>query len=170
MDEKLKAAIDKLFEDMISKHTFFETRNGRRNMDKTTAHFTTIPSSDFLNFIDKTENIFEIFPFDKTVLKETLKKYPNISLILMDKKETRERTFYSNNKIKVLQQGADNNDIEKANYLGDSEVYIEKDGINIQVHKITPKKKIDKEIVYEELTQYMFAIYMPSACDYYVKG
>ena len=85
----------------------------------------------------------------------------------MDIHENRERSFYSNNKIKVLQQGADNVNIELANYLGDSEVYIEKDEINVQVHKIVPKKK---DVLYPEYTQYMFAIYMPKCCDYFVKG
>lgn len=169
-DETLVLKNNRLFDEMISNYTFLETRNGRRNKDKATAHFTTIPSSVFIDFIAKSEGIFESLPFDKLVLKETLKKYSNISLIMMDKKEKRERTFYSNNKIKVLQQGADNNDIEKANYLGDSEVYIEEDGINVQVHKITPKKKNPKETIYDKYTQYMFAIYMPATCDYYVKG
>lgn len=158
------------FEQLVSKYTFYETRIGRKKQDKVTGHFSTISVSDFLEFIDKTENIFDLLPFDKKVLKSILSNYSEISFILMNKDECRKRTFYSNNEIKVLQQGADNINIEKANYLGDSKVLIEENSINIQVHKVTPIKKNDGENIYEELTQYMFAIYMPTVCNYYVKG
>ena len=90
----------------------------------------------------------------------------------MDKNESRKRSFYSDNTIKVLQQGADNKDKTKANYLGDSEVYINEDEVNVQIHTVVPKKQgcNNGEEILTDFEQYMFAIYIPKSVDYFVRG
>lgn len=57
-------------------------------------------------------------------------------------------------------------------FQGDSYVIVDKDKINIQIHKIVPKKKdaSGNEQILTEYTQYMFAIYVPKEKKYFVKG
>ena len=66
----------------------------------------------------------------------------------------------------------DNKVKDKATYLGDSFVIIDKNQVNIQIHKIIPKLKDENGIEreYSELTQYMFAVYVPKEKKYFVKG
>jgi len=84
----------------------------------------------------------------------------------------RRRSFYPNNKIYALQQGADNKDKSKAVFLGDSHVIIDKDQVNIQIHKVVPKKNDSSgnTVFITDCIQYMFAIYVPKEKKYYVKG
>lgn len=161
-----------LLDSLKNNYSLLETCVGRKKQDKITAHFTKINSEVFIDFIKKTESIFDYAPFNKNSLIELLSKVVDFNLIFMDKNEARQRTFYSDNKIKVLQQGADNTDKEKANYLGDTDVLINPNEINIQVHKITPKKKKlnGKKELLTDYEQYMYAIYIPDACDYYARG
>lgn len=57
-------------------------------------------------------------------------------------------------------------------FQGDSYVIVDKDKINIQIHRIVPKKKdiYGNEQIMTEYTQYMFAIYVPKEKKYFVKG
>ena len=148
-----------------------ETRNGRKNNDAVTAHFAKIPTEQFINLIEKVKLIFECEPFNIAALKENLTHYATINLILMDKNTSRKRSFFSDNTIKVLQQGADNTDNTKVNYLGDSEVFINKDEVNIQIHKIIPKKRDrnNEECILTDYEQYMFAINFPKPTDYFAR-
>ena len=57
---------------------------------------------------------------------------------------------------------------EKVTYVGDSGVVIDKDCVNIQIHRILPRE--DKTTVMKEKEQYMFAIYIPKEKTYFVKG
>ena len=90
-----------------------------------------------------------------------------------DEKEIRKRSFYPDNKIYALQQGADNADPEKAIYQGDRYVIMDNNKVNIQIHKILPMRrnkdtKDKKES--KEYIQYMFAIYVPKNKKYFVRG
>lgn len=171
-DEQMIKKNNGLLEKLKSICSLYETRKGRKKEDSVTAHFAVISSSVFLNFMEQTEGIFSNPPFDESALKVVLQKVQKINLIFMDKKEARKRTFYSDGKIKVLQQGADNIDKEKANYLGDTEVLIDADEINIQVYKVVPKKmkSENEEQILENFEQFMYAVFIPDACDYYVRG
>ena len=149
-----------------------ETRNGRKNKDAVTAHYSKIPTEKFIELIEKIKGVFESEPFNMAALKGNLKKYAEVNLILMDKNESRKRSFYSDNTIKVLQQGADSTDKTKVNYLGDSEVFINEGEVNVQIHRVIPKKRDlnNEECVLTDLEQYMFAINFPKSVDYYVRG
>ena len=82
-----------------------------------------------------------------------------------------ERSFYQDNKIYALHQGADNKNKEKATYLGDSFVIVDKEKVNIQIHKIVPKRKtVDGNVIESDYTQFMFAVYIPKAKKYFMKG
>lgn len=155
-----------------SLYKWMETRNGRKNKDAVTAHYSKIPTEKFIDLIENVDGVFESEPFNIAALKENLKNYTEINLILMDKNESRKRSFYSDNTIKVLQQGADNKDKTKANYLGDSEVYINEDEVNVQIHTVVPKKQgcNNEEEILTDFEQYMFAIYIPKSVDYFVRG
>lgn len=170
-DEQIIRKNNGLLEKLKSNYSLYETRKGRKKEDEVTAHFTVVSSSEFLSFMEQTEGIFSNSPFDESALKAVLQKAQKVNLVFMDKNETRKRTFYSDGKIKVLQQGADNIDKEKANYLGDTEVLIDVDEINIQVHKIVPKKmkSENEEQILENFEQYMYAFFIPDSCDYYVR-
>jgi hypothetical protein len=163
---------NKKIDDFRDSHRWEETRNGRKNGDAVTAHFSKISTEEFVNLIESIKGVFDNEPFNISVLKENLKNYSVINIILMDKNISRKRSFYSDNTIKVLQQGADNTDKEKANYLGDSEVCICKEEVNIQIHKIIPKKqgRNNEEEVLADFEQYMFAINFPKAADYFARG
>ena len=79
----------------------------------------------------------------------------------------RKRTIYpDSNKIKALMQGADSKDKDKIIYEGDSSVIVDRNKINIQIHKVMP---IINHQDKPEFTQYMFAIYIPKEKTYYVK-
>ena len=118
--------------------------------------------------------VFDLEPFEKRPLKELIESSGEIPVILMNAVdgEGRKRSFYDDNKIYALLQGADNKDKDKALYLGDSHVIIDQDRINIQIHSIIPKKRRseDGEICMDEFEQYMFAIYVPKEKKYFVRG
>ena len=119
--------------------------------------------------------IFDLEPFEKKPLRDLIETSGGIPVILMNDQNGvgRVRSFYPDNKIYALHQGADNKDKEKAVFLGDSFVIVDKEKINIQIHKIVPKKKTvaDPNLVERpDYTQYMFAIYVPKEKKYFVKG
>ena len=90
-----------------------------------------------------------------------------------DEKDLRKRSFYQDNKIYALQQGADNADPEKAIYQGDTHVIIDDTKINIQIHKILPMRRNENtkdKTELKEYIQYMFAVYVPKNKKYFVRG
>lgn len=163
---------NKTIDDFKAMYEWEETRKGRKQEDAATGHFSSVPTNAFIKLIETTKEIFDHPPFNKTTLIENLKRHSTVNIILMDRKETRQRSFFSNNQIKALQQGADSADKSKVNYQGDSEVFIDKEGINIQIHKVIPKKqKNDGDVeVLTNFEQYMFAISIPDSRDYYARG
>lgn len=124
--------------------------------------------------IDHMQAIFDLEPFERRPLIDLIESSGEIPVIMMNDVDGtgRKRSFYPNNKIYALQQGADNKDKDKAVFLGDSHVVVDKNQINIQIHKIIPKKKdsAGNITILTDYTQYMFAIYVPKEKKYYVKG
>ena len=139
-----------------------------------TAQYALIGRDDLSTLIDHMQAVFDLEPFERRPLKDLIESSGDIPVILMSDVDGagRKRSFYPNNKIYALQQGADNKDKSKAVFLGDSFVIVDKDQINIQIHKIIPKKKDSSgnESLITNCTQYMFAIYVPKEKKYYVKG
>ena len=112
-------------------------------------------------------------PFENKPLIDLIQTSDEIPVILMNNFDSgRERSFYNDNRIYALQQGADNKDVSKVKYRGDSQVVVDKSRINIQIHKIIPKKKQTNGtvVVMNDYVQYMFAIYVPKEKKYFVRG
>lgn len=162
-----------LVDEFLSSSDFHEMNQGRRD-GKPTAKYAIYEREEISKLIDHMQAVFDLEPFERRPLKDLIESSGNIHIILMNDLDGtgRKRSFYSDNKIYALQQGADNTDPEKANYLGDRYVIYDPDSINVQIHKITPKKKNVQGVVevLTDYTQYMFAIYIPKEKKYYVRG
>lgn len=159
-------------ENFLSTLTFSDLKAGRRD-GMPSAQAASVDRSMLTSLIDQMEVVFDLEPFEKKPLKDLIESSGKVNVILMKDNNGmgRQRSFYSNNKIYALQQGADNKDKEKAVFLGDSFVIANPNEINIQIYKIVPKKKIDGTVVVmPEFTQYMFAVYIPKEKVYFVKG
>ena len=130
------------------------------------AYFEAQTLKDLINVI---YGVFDCEPFQKKALTDLLGQ-ENIPVILMGAdKEPRKRSIYKFDfRIKALLQGADSTIAEKVTYVGDSGVIINKDCVNIQIHRILPRE--DKINVMPEKEQYMFAIYIPKEKTYFVKS
>ena len=151
---------------------FTDLTAGRRD-GLVSAQTATVDRTALTRLIDHMEAVFDLEPFEKRPLKDLIESSGCVHIVLMKDNDGagRQRSFYSNNKIYALQQGADNKDKEKAVFLGDSFVIASPNEINIQIHRIVPKKKIDGvTLVQSEYTQYMFAVYIPKEKVYFVKG
>ena len=155
-------------------HEWVPTSAGSRDNAKS-ADYCVIDRATLTTLIDHMQVIFDLEPFEKKPLRDLIETSGGIPVILMNDQNGvgRVRSFYPDNKIYALHQGADNKDKEKAVFLGDSFVIVDKEKINIQIHKIVPKKKTvaDPNLVERpDYTQYMFAIYVPKEKKYFVKG
>lgn len=157
------AELEKLFSAASWRTTTVGSRIG--NSTGRYAYFEAKMLKELINVIHGT---FDYEPFQKKALTDLLGQ-DNVPVILIgDENCPRYRSVYKQSfRIKALQQGADSTVAEKITYEGDSSVVIDKDKINIQIHKITPGK--DKDHPLTEKTQYMFAIYVPKARTYFVK-
>lgn len=172
-DKNQIAANNALIDNLLSSCTLQNTSAGRID-GVTTAHYAIINRTSLSELIEHMQAIFDLEPFERRPLIDLIESSGNIPVILMDDIDGtgRKRSFYPNNKIYALQQGADNKDKDKAVFLGDSHVIVDKELINIQIHKIVPKKKDTNGnvTILTDCTQYMFAIYVPKGKKYYVKG
>lgn len=159
-------------EAFLSTLNFSDLTAGRRD-GQASAQTASVDRTSLSKMIDHMEAVFDLEPFEKRPLKDLIESSGCVHIVLMKDNDGagRQRSFYSNNKIYALQQGADNKDKEKAVFLGDSFVLANPNEINIQIHRVVPKKKIDGvTIVQSEFTQYMFAVYIPKEKVYFVKG
>ena len=163
---------NKLVDNLLSKYELKDTEVGRLD-GKPSAKYTVVDRESLSELIDHMQAVFDLEPFERRPLMDLIESSGNIPVILMRDVDGsgRKRSFYPNNKIYALQQGADNKDSTKAVFLGDSHVVIDKNLINIQIHKIIPQKKdtLGNTSIFQNLTQYMFAIYVPKEKKYYVK-
>ena len=172
-DKNQIAANNALVDDLLSNVTLQNTSAGRVD-GGTTAQYSIISRDALSALIDHMQAIFDLEPFERRPLIDLIESSGDIPVILMNDVDGsgRKRSFYPNNKIYALQQGADNKDKDKAVFLGDSHVVVDANQINIQIHKIIPKKKDSSGnvTILTDYTQYMFAIYVPKEKKYYVKG
>lgn len=159
-------------EEFLATLHFSDLTAGRRD-GLVSAQTASVDRAVLTKLIDHMEAVFDLEPFEKRPLKDLIESSGCVHIVLMKDNDGagRQRSFYSNNKIYALQQGADNKDKEKAVFLGDSFVIANPNEINIQIHRIVPKKKIDgATVVLSEFTQYMFAVYIPKEKVYFIKG
>lgn len=150
------------------------TYEGRKNADIETGEYSIVEASKLVNLIGQMQNVFEAKPFEKKALQDLLTNVETIPVIFMhtpEDKEGRQRSFYQDNKIFALQQGADKNDPEKAVYFGDKYVIVDKNKINIQIYRVLPMKADEngEKVLMPDCVQYMFAVYVPKKYTYYVR-
>lgn len=160
-----------VIEELISNLKYHETDAGRRDK-KVITKYAIADKYQLYILIEHIQAVFDLEPFERKTLQDLLSE-DNVPLILMPGYDGkgRERSFYPDNKIYALHQGADNKDKSKIIYEGDSSLIVDKNKINIQIHKVLPKKKIGNDVIkLSEYTQYMFAIYLPKEKIYYIKG
>lgn len=161
---------NRLIEDLKTNYNLYSTQNGRRD-GKISASYVCIPAEDLANLLHSIEGVFENNPFGGIDICNAIAKCSYdipVIFITKDNDQPRIRSLYPGDlEIKVLQQGADNIDPNKIIYEGDTAVIIDKDKLNIQIHKIEP---YDKQNNKKLKGQYMFAIYSPSETSYYIKA
>lgn len=135
----------------------------------TTACYAYFDADILKKLISVIYGVFDYEPFQKKALMDLLDQN-DIPVILMgNDKKARYRSIYERGfRIKALLQGADSTVTEKITYIGDSGVIIDKDKINIQIHRIVPGKDRLHPMTCKE--QYMFAVYIPKEKTYFVKG
>lgn len=154
--------------DILGKLEFYDTSIGNRN-GEVTAKYSSIPNKILISLISHIQNIFDMEPFQRKAIQDLVGS-EDVVVILMESSRNegiRKRTIYpDSNKIKALMQGADSKDKDKIIYEGDSSVIVDRNKINIQIHKVMP---IINHQDKPEFTQYMFAIYIPKEKTYYVK-
>ena len=172
-DKNQITANNALINNLLNNCEFQNTSAGRID-NGISAQYAIINRTELSSLIDHMQIIFDLEPFERRPLIDLIESSGNIPIILMNDIDGsgRKRSFYPNNKIYALQQGADNKDKNKAVFLGDSHVIIDPNQINIQIHKIIPKKKDSSGniAILTDYTQFMFAIYVPKGKKYYVKG
>ena len=166
---------NQLVNNLLGKCELKTTSVGRTD-NKESAKYAIVQKEQLKDLIEHMEFVFNLEPFECKPLIDLIETSEEIPVILMKNKDNangRQRSFYNNNRIYALQQGADNKDLLKANYLGDNNVVIDKNKVNIQIHQIIPKKKQSEhgsKIVMDEYKQYMFAVYVPKEKTYFVRG
>lgn len=171
VDDSEIATNNNYINDLISSiSTWNLTREGSTNGTPTAQY--AFFSAEQLNALIKSINTaFDREPFNKPALLELVDQ-SDIPVILMwtnENEKIRYRSIYpdaSQDRIKVLQQGANTTNIEKLTYLGDKKVVIDPNKINIQIHYVSPGLSKDYRL---EKNQYMFSIYIPKDKKYYIK-
>jgi hypothetical protein len=157
---------------LVSTLQLQETTNGR-NDGKTSAKYAVVKRESIAVLIEQIQAVFDLEPFELKPLNNLLSESDEIPLIFMSGFDSsgRKRSFYQDNKIYALHQGADSKDKEKIVYKGDSFVIVSPDKVNIQIHKVIPKRKnVAGSEDLTEFTQYMFAVYIPKGKTYFIKG
>lgn len=167
-DDTMIVENNTVLESMFDSVTWNITTVGSR-IGNTTAKYAFFDAKKLRTLIGVIHDTFDYEPFQKKALIDLLGQ-DNIPVILMGSdKKPRYRSVYKHEfRIKALLQGADSSILEKVTYEGDSSVVIDKDRVNIQIHKITPGFTKDEPMT--KKTQYMFAIYIPKEKVYFVKG
>ncbi len=157
------AELQKLFDSVT-----WEPTTAGSNTGAVTARYAYFDASTLKKLISVIYGVFDYEPFQKKALTDLLGQ-DNIPVILMGSdKKARYRSIYEHDfRIKALLQGADSTVAEKITYIGDSGVVIDKDKINIQIHRIVPGK--DRAHPMDSKEQYMFAVYIPKEKTYFVK-
>lgn len=167
-DENQVKSNNEKIEKFINNQTWKETSVGRTD-GAASAKVALISSDSFLQLVDSIEGIFEHDPFDISYLTKIFREESDVYVLLMPDNDGkgRKRSFYSDNNINNIHQGPDKTNVSERKYNGDAAVVMDKNKINVQIHKINPYKS-DKQV--EKCMQYMFALFIPREKQYYVKG
>ena len=167
-DEKQIAENNEKLESLFRSVAWEDTTAGSK-VGAVTAQYAYFSASILRDLINVIYGIFDYEPFQKKALVDLIDQ-DNIPVILMNKEDAaRYRSIYEHDfRIKALLQGANSTIPERVIYVGDSGVIIDKDKINIQIHKICPG--LNKAHPMYEKEQYMFAVYIPKEKTYFVKG
>lgn len=172
MDDAQIRTNNDAIDDLISKTSWNPTEVGSRNSNET-ALYAVLESETMKQLINIVQLVFDYEPFQKKALLDLFGQ-ENVSVVLMwksdDDSESRKRyrsLYPASNRIKALQQGADSSIADRITYEGDSNVIVNKDQINIQIHCIKPGYKGEQPL--DSKTQYMFAIYIPKEKTYFIK-
>ena len=164
---------NRLVDDLFAGRNLLPTSAGRTDGAQS-AEYVVMHHEDLLALIDHMQAIFDLEPFERRPLIDLIEDSEDIPVIRMPdvNGSGRNRSFYSDNKIYALQQGANDKDPERATYLGDSHVVVDPERINIQIHKVVPMKKnaAGVKVALNDFTQYMFAIYVPKEKRYFSRG
>lgn len=128
------------------------------NDGRVTGRMISVKNTIAINFFESSKNVFNLDPLRK-IFEYDFSSSDIVDIILInDKDRPRKRTFYNNNKISALKQGADTIDLENKKYKGDSFVINNRDRVTVHIYTIIPEKN---EILRKDSIQYMFAIYFP---------
>lgn len=173
-DKNQIAVNNAIVDELKTQLSLLPTYEGRKNTDIQTGEYSMVESTKLVKLIEQMQNVFEAKPFEKKALQDLLTSGESIPVIFMhtpEEKDGRQRSFYQDNKIFALQQGADKNDPEKAVYYGDKYVIVDKSKINIQIYKVLPMKADvnGEKVLMPDCVQYMFAVYVPKKYTYYVR-
>lgn len=157
-----------LINEFIEKMDWAETSVGR-NDNGVSAKTSKANPVDVIQLINNLDGVFEHDPFDIEYLTRIVSEESEVNVLIMPDNEGkgRRRSFYSDNNINNIHQGPDKTNIAERKYNGDASVVVDKDKINIQIHRICPYKN---DVMVENCIQYMFAFFIPRAKQYYVKG
>lgn len=167
--EKLKEN-NEIIENFIQSHNWNETTIGSPTNKITGMYINIQPNEleDILPLITS-QMEYNVATSLTHMIKQATEEIPIIFMHnSIDNPTPKIRSLQGNsNKIKELHQGVDTTDLSKQNYFGDRQVVIDRNKINIQIHKVTPKNKTLSTMINE--TQYMFAIYFPCQTKCYIR-
>ncbi|MDD4156817.1 MAG: Z1 domain-containing protein [Candidatus Cloacimonetes bacterium] len=159
-DENIINKNNSLFEELISILSFRNSSIGRIDGNVST-RFACIEGESFIDFVKKTDYIFEQSPFSKKDISRLFTgEKVCIQLMYGEQSPNYRKRSFLDGKISALQQGADTTNVEKQHYLGDSSVIVDKDAICVQVFRVVPKND-DGTIELKKL-QYMYSIHFSS--------
>jgi len=154
---------NQIVQEFIEKNNFIETSVGRTD-GNSSAKYQIVNSKEVIKFLSSLDGIFDMSPFNRKGLLMELAETDSVPVILMNNE--RKRSFDSQNRVNNIHQGPDKTEIEERKYNGDTEVVIDKNKINIQIHEILPKKGVELP----DFKQFMFAIFAPKTKSYFMKG
>lgn len=120
--DKNQIAVNNLLVDNLLNSASLQDTSAGRVDNGITARYSMISRESLSTLIDHMQVIFDLEPFERRPLIDLIESSGDIPVILMSDIDGagRKRSFYPNNKIYALQQGADNKDKKKAVFLGDN--------------------------------------------------
>ena len=172
-DSNINENNNKIIDNFVSKYDLKSTTIGSNNNVETARYFSC-GVNEIISLINSIDN-FLIEDNNKRelilkILTENVNSLVYVEIIDNNGKP-RERSFYpESSKVKVLFEGYRPKGVDesKITYKGDKEVIIDKNMINIQIHKIIPK--INDNVLDYDNIQYMFAFYIPISKIFYVRS
>lgn len=171
-DSNINIKNNKLINNFISKYSLQKTTAGS-NDNRETADYFCCKSEDIISLIKGIDNFLIEDNSRKEAILKILRENDNNPVyveILDNDGKARERSYYTeSHKVKVLFEGYRPKGVDEVNvtYKGDKEVIVDKNSINVQLHKIVPKDE-EKKLDYNN-EQYMFAFYVPISKTVYIR-